>query len=244
MPVTQIPKTVAALSDAFVAGLEETLPQNFAGLFLYGAACFPPSSVIDFDGHVLLNEPLTDDDRKNLDAMHARLRALPLGDEMDVWYITIDDARSTKPPTHQRNTTMSDGSWALIRAHVHAGRFIQTAGPDPREIVPVPTWPELDDALLSELRWLSDHFDDAPAYVTLNLCRILASYENRDVVLSKLQAGIWAIGALDVDHHPKIRAALSSYEAAKSGADVPELEDVKTFYEEMTGKIERARTLG
>ncbi len=244
MPVTQIPETVAALSEAFVAGLEETLARNFAGLFLYGAACFPPSSVIDFDGHVLLNEPLTDEDRKNLDAMHARIRPLPLGDEMDVWYITIDDARSAKPPTHQRNTTMTDGSWALIRAHVHAGRFIQAAGPDPREIAPVPTWPELDIALQNELDWLAKHFDDAPAYVTLNLCRILASYENRDVVLSKLQAGIWAIGALDVDHHPGIRAALSSYEAGKSGAGDPELEDVKTFFDVMTEKIERARALG
>jgi hypothetical protein len=244
MAVTQIPQTVATLSDAFVAELKATLGPSFSGLFLYGAACFPPSSVIDFDGHVLLNEPLTDEDCKNLDAMHARLRPLPLGDEMDVWYITLEDARSAKPPTHQRNTTMSDGSWALHRAHVHAGRFIQAAGPDPRDIVPVPTWPELDDALRNELRWLSDHFHDAPAYVTLNLCRILASYENRDVILSKLQAGIWAIGALDVDHHPRIRTALSSYEAGKSGAGEPELEDVQSFHEEMTAKIDRARALG
>lgn len=244
MPVTAAPEAVERLSDAFVAELEATLGRRFAGLFLYGAACFPPSSVIDFDGHVLLNEPLTDEDRENLDALHARIRPMPLGDEMDVWYITLADARLPAPPTHQRNTTMSDGSWALHRAHVHAGRFIRAAGPDPREIVPVPTWPEIDDALQSELRWLADHFDDAPAYVTLNLCRILASYENRDVVLSKLQAGIWAIGALDVACHSRVRAALSSYENGSTGVGEKDLDDVRSFYEQMTGRINRARALG
>ncbi len=243
MAVTQLAENVARLRDAFVAELEAALGSRFAGMFMYGAACFPPSSVMDFDAHVLLSEPLTDDDRAKLDEAHARLRELPLGDAMDVWYVTVDDARLSAPPTHQRKTTMSDSSWALHRAHVHAGRFVRAAGPDPREIVPVPTWPELDDALQRELKGLSGHFDDAPAYVTLNLCRILASYENRDVVLSKLQAGIWAIGALDVEHHARIRSALSSYEAGTWGSEVAELADTPEFYGEMVRRIERARKL-
>jgi hypothetical protein len=242
LTLADLPQPVRALAEAFVAELGGVLGEKFAGLFLYGSACFPPSAVIDFDGHVLLSQPMSDNDRQAVDAMHARLRPLPLGDEMDVWYITTNDAAKPEIPVHQRNTQLSDGAWALHRAHVHAGRYVSVAGADPLDLVPEPAWPELDHALQNELAWLPKHFDDAPAYCVLNLCRILCSYGNTDVVMSKLQAGLWAIAALDVDHHQRIRAAIAAYEAGSSGAGVDALAGVSEFFDEMSARIEKART--
>jgi hypothetical protein len=242
LTLAELPNDVRALAEAFASELTEVLGGSFAGFFLYGSACFPPSAVIDFDGHVLLSHPMSDDDRQAVEAMHARLRPMPLGDEMDVWYVTTADAAKPEIPVHQRNTQLSDGAWALHRAHVHAGRYVCVAGVDPRDLVPEPTWSELDNALQNELAWLSKHFDDAPAYCVLNLCRILCSYESRDAVVSKLQAGSWAIAALDVDHHPRIRAAIAAYESGTSGADDDALAGVRGFFEEMSARVEKART--
>jgi hypothetical protein len=130
-----------------------------------------------------------------------------------------------------------DQSWALHRAHVHAGRFVLTKGPDPRTIVPEPTWAELDEALQAELGFVEEHLVDAPAFGVLNLCRILYSYETLDVVIGKLQAALWAHAALDVELHETIRGALEAYRDRTYlvGADV------MPFYEAVSPRIQVAR---
>ena len=163
MPVTDLPEAVARLRDAFVAELDAMLGDRFVGLFLYGAVCFPPSAITDFDGHVLLRDQFDDEDRVAIRALQDRLRPLPLGDEFDVYYVTMEDARRREKPTHQWDPRNVDQSWAIHRAHVHAGRFVHVKGPDPRNIVPIPTWRELDEALQGELDFVADRLDQSPA---------------------------------------------------------------------------------
>ncbi|MEX2538632.1 MAG: aminoglycoside adenylyltransferase domain-containing protein [Actinomycetota bacterium] len=242
MPITQIPEVVARLRDALVAELEAMLGNRFVGLFLYGAVCFPPSPVADFDGHVLLDAPFDDEDRANIRAVYERLRSIPMGDEMDVYFVTIEDAAKSAKPAHQWDPKNVDNSWALHRAHVHAGRFVHVKGPDPRELLPIPTWPELDDALQGELSFVASHLDDAPAFCTLNLCRILASYESREVVMSKLQGAMWAIGSLDAVHHDQIRASLRMYASHDFKAEEDTVLRTKAFFDEMSARIAVART--
>jgi hypothetical protein len=236
--VSDLPKRIRTLTEAFVAELDSTLGPRFVGLFQYGAVCFPPSPVSDFDAHVIVADPFSDDDRRAITAMLQRLHSLPLGDDMDVWYITRDAASRSDPPQTELRPGFRDESWALHRAHVHAGRFVGVRGPDPRTIVPEPTWDEIDEALQGELEYVFDHLEDAPAFGVLNLCRVLYSYETRDVVTSKLRSAVWAFASLPSDHHALIRAALDAYATKRYRLQ----DDVDTFANEMGERIEHART--
>jgi hypothetical protein len=235
--VSDLPDDVRALGDALAAGLDDSLGPRFVGMFQYGAACFPPSPVGDFDAHVIVDGPFDEEDRRRVTEMLEGLRGLPLGDEMDVWYITLDAARCAEPPRTELKPDLEDDSWALHRAHVHAGRFVSSRGPDPREIVPVPTWPEIDEALQGELEYVEEHLDVGPAYCVLNLCRLLYSYEMRDPVTSKLHAALWAHACLDAEQHPLIRQAMEAYLTDDQRTFAP----VSAFHERMAEKIERAR---
>lgn len=234
------PDELEALADAFEAGLRDALGARYVGMFTYGAAMFPPSPVSDFDAHVVIDGELSTDDRAKIHSLHDDLAALPQGDDLDVWYVTADDIRGTTPPvTRMRDDGFADESWALHRAHIHAGRYT-FRGPDPRDIVPEPTWDEIDEALQSELGFLEDNLASSPAYGVLNLCRILYSYETRDVVVGKFQAALWAQGFCDVDDHALIREALDAYTTKMYAID----RDVMPFVVRMCALIARARAFG
>lgn len=85
------------------------------------------------------------------------------------------------------------------------------AGPDPREIYPAPSWPDLQAALLGEIRFVDARLADAPTYCVLNACRILFSFETRNVVMSKQGAAARALGAVPAEHHDLMRAAMRVY---------------------------------
>jgi hypothetical protein len=219
-----------AIADRFLEALLRTFGDNVAGVFTYGAALFPPSPVTDFDAHVLLHRPLDEAERTSWRALHDGLPDL----DLDVWYITLDDAKRSELPLHRGNLEIRDEAWALHRAHVHAGRYVTLYGIDPIEIVPVPTWEELDEALQSEL-------DDAlrssyGEYSILNLCRIYCSYANHNVVFSKLQGALFALAALPDEHHATIRAALDGYRRGEFKKI-----DAQPFREAMVPLIERER---
>lgn len=233
----ELPDDIRRLSDAFVADLEQSLGPRFVGMFQYGAVCFPPSPVSDFDAHVIVAEPFTDADRDAVNALRERMLAYPFGDDMDVWYVTLESIASSDPPQTELRPGFRDDSWALHRAHIHAGRYVLSAGPDPRGIVPEPTWPELDEALQGELEYVEEHLTDAPAFGVLNLCRILYSYESRDVVVGKLQAALWALAALDVDLHEPIRTAIEAYRDRTYMAGA----DIGSFYDPLAARIQAAR---
>jgi hypothetical protein len=153
--------------------------------------------------------------------------------------VTVDEAGSRDRPQTQLRPGFRDDAWALHRAHWHAGRFVLVRGPDPREIVPEPTWDEIDASLQAELLGIAKHMTEFPAYSVLNLCRVLYSYETRDVVTGKFQSGMWAHASVDVDHHGVIREAMEAYRTktyAVAG-------DVRPFYEAMSARIARAREL-
>jgi len=207
-------------------GLVVTLGNSFAGLFLYGAVAFarPAGWRIDFDFHVLLNEPLHDPERAAIARLYAELGdASELGRELDGYYVLLRDAARAEPPRHQLDLDIRYEAWALHRAHVLAGRYFLVAGVDPRELVPQPTWDELQAALHGELHFVETH-PDAPAFGILNSARILYSFQTRDVVVSKYQAGQWALASLPDEWHDGLRAALRFYTQFPAAADTGILE--------------------
>lgn len=186
---------VRVIGEAFRQGLLENLKGKLVGAYIYGAAAFPdtvPTGDIDF--HVILAAPLTTSEREALEALHEELgrRFPPLGVDMDGYYLLLEDARGTAPPRSQMWANAVDHSWALHRAHILAGRCIVLHGPDPAEIYPPASWPEIEVALFSELDYVERHLGDYPDYCILNLCRLIYSFETRDVVISKAFAAEWA----------------------------------------------------
>ena len=225
--IASLPDDVAELTTALHHGLASTLAESFASFFLYGAVAFdrPERWRIDFDFHVLLHRPVDDAQRAAIAGLYAELREVSeLGGELDGYYVLLSDAARSEPPPHQLDLTMHDNSWALHRAHVHAGRYFLVAGIDPREVVPEPTWPELEAALHGELEFVQTH-PSAAAFGILNGARVVYSFRTHDVVVSKYQAAQWALESLPGEWHDGVRAALRFYARTATADDTRHLEE-------------------
>ncbi len=209
----RLPEDLQDLYQALLTGLNAALGRKLYGLYVYGAAAFPESdSIGDIDFHVILTERLTQAERSAIAALHSDLERdfSPSGVDLDGYYLLLEEAQGTAPPVHQLGTDIHDDSWALHREHIRAGRCIVLHGPDPREIYPPATWRELESALRGELKFVEARLDDHPDYCILNLCRLMYSFQTRDVVLSKAAAAEWAYHAFP-QWRPHVEAAKRSY---------------------------------
>jgi hypothetical protein len=239
-----IKEQVSAIGEVFVHGLRRILGDKLYGLYIYGAAAFPddmPTGDIDF--HVILTDPLTDHERSRLYELHDSLARdfPPLGVDMDGYYILLADARRTQPPQSEMWQRATDKSWALHRQHIRAGRVIALHGPDPKEIYPTTTWPEIEQALDGELKYAQDHLNEYPHYCILQLCRLIYSYETRNVVISKAQASDWARRALP-EWRRHVELAGKSYAGKATEEDKRfMLAEIRAFLEFALARIERAR---
>lgn len=214
------------LCSDLLRGLNAILGKNLYGVYLYGAIVFPDAGTPgDIDFHVILRKAPGTDAKSALRDLHASLARdhPPLGAELDGYYILLEDARRETPPRHQLVAEVYDHSWALHRAHIRAGRCIVLQGPDPSELFPAASWPELDRALQGELDYVADHLDDYPAYCVLNLCRLMYSFETHDVVISKRASAEWA-DATFPEWRPLVEAARNSYDRQATPGDKKLLE--------------------
>jgi len=212
---------VVVVAAALHHGYAAILGYRLASFFLYGAVAFerPEGWRIDFDFHVLLHRPLDDSDRDAVTALYTEVGKLSeLGRDLDGYFVLLADAAASEPPRHQLDPTVRDESWALHRAHVLAGRYFLVAGIDPAGIVAPPQWPELEAALRAEMAFVENH-PDAPAFGILNGARILASFATGDVVMSKYQAGQWALSSLPVEWHDGVHAAMRFYARTTAEGD-------------------------
>jgi hypothetical protein len=216
-----VPDRIRDLCQALLRGLHAAVGEKLYGVYLYGALAFPEGgATADVDFHAILEGPLTDREKSDLNDLHATLAREfpPLGAELDGYYILLAEARGTAPPHHQVLPGVVDNSWALHRAHIRAGRYVRLYGPDPEQIYPPASWPELATDLQGELDYVENHLDDYPAYCVLNLCRLIYSFQTRDVVVSKRASAAWAIDTFP-QWQPLIAAATRSYEGRATSAD-------------------------
>jgi len=233
-PHARLPDQIRDLCEVFLSGLRVSLGAKLYGVYLYGVAAFDDGGALtDIDFHVLLNASLDDRERAEVGRLHATLaQEYPhLGGELDGYYLLLEEAQQATPPRNQVVAGSVDNSWALHCAHIHAGRCIILHGPDPAQIYPQPTWPELEHALESELEWLVTHLDRYPAYGVLNLCRLLYSFTTRDVVISKFASAQWASAAYP-GWSPLIRAALSWYAGTATAGEQTLVRDGASSYYE------------
>jgi hypothetical protein len=168
----------------------------------------------DLDTHVVLARVPDESVVRGIEAAVASVADA----QFDIWFITLDDARRSEEPPHAFREGRRDTSWAIHRAHWLAGRVITIHGRLPRDIVPPPEWEDVVRELDRELEHIERHVqqgDTDPyeaSYAVLNGSRILRALATHDPVLSKREAGDWALEHLPGRWHPALRAALRAYD--------------------------------
>jgi hypothetical protein len=241
------PAYIQDLSQAFLEGLKAAIGDKLYGVYLYGAVAFPETTHTgDIDFHVILKGPLTEQEHAVLVQLHEKLAREfpPLGVGMDGHYLLLEDAKGTAQPQSQLASYNVDDAWALHRAHIRAGRCIVLHGPDPRQIYSAASWAELEIDLKDQLHYVEQHLAVYPAYCILNLCRLMYSFEQRVVVISKAAAAEWAW-----DLYPRwralIEAAQKSYAKQASVRDEALMEaEVKNLYRFAYDRIRKTERSG
>lgn len=211
---------VSSICQAFVEGLKCILGEKLSGVYVYGSTAFPDTfHIADIDFHVILQSELTDDERSKLERLHESLaeRFSPLGSELDGYYILLVDAHRKEPPRSQMWKRAIDEAWALHREHILAGRCAVLHGANPAEIYPPASWQEIERALYRELNYVKQHLHEYSDYCILNLCRLIYSFETKDVAVSKAKTVNWVY-----DKFPQWRQHIDLARKSYAGHATPE----------------------
>jgi len=223
----QIPEPARTAWLRLRDGLRDILGDDLVAMWAHGgtiSSARPRQA--DLDTYVVLARRPDAATVQRIEVLQDAIEA-DVGLEWDNWYITADDVRQSRPPAHAFRDDRIDQSWAIQRAHWLAGRYWSLHGSAPDGMVPAPTSAEIAADLREELEHLErhvaagDHTDPYEAtYAVLNSCRILHSLETQDVVISKREAGAWALEHLPDRWHPLLRAAMRYYDGKATPEDV------------------------
>ena len=218
-----------AARDAWTQLRDELLAilgDDLVAMWAYGGttAIEAPARSGDLDTYVIVRGSIDEATARRISDAEAAI-AGETGVEWDAWYVLAEDARRPEPPRHVYRADRRDTSWAVNRAHWLAGRHALLHGLPPADLVPPPTWSELEVDLDRELEHLEAHVaagdtDSYEAtYAMLNGSRILRAVETGDVAISKWSAGRWALEHLPGPWHPALAAACRAYDGEASPAD-------------------------
>jgi hypothetical protein len=220
----RLPPAVRSLARAFREGLIQALGDDLASAFLIGSVAFPGYRLesADLDFFVVTHRAVSSGERDRLSRLHRDLaRGFQKGDNLDGLYIPLDRAsRRIRPRGLAFDAKgrlcfgIQDQAWALHRAHVHAGAFVLLAGRDPRKLLPRASWSEVARDLEHELRLLREALVPYPVYATLDVCRLLYTWKERNPAVSKVFAGRWAVRSLPERWAELAAAALRQYRGA------------------------------
>ena len=85
--------------------------------------------------------------------------------------------------------------------------------------MPSPSWDEIERALNLEISFAKKVIHKYPYWTVLSLCRLVYSFENKHVVVSKIQAAKWALRKLPDHWRTLIQSALRVYLKKQKLAD-------------------------
>lgn len=227
-----MPSCIRPLLDAFSEALTESFGRQLVGLYVFGSAAFPDfvpeSGDIDFIAVTRLFP--SKEQRERLARIHREIAvAFRHGALLDGFYVPLHKARRRRIPDRlvfgahgKLGTGGRDAAWALHREHLRAGACLVLHGAPPVHLLSPATRRELDGAIRREREALRTVIHELPAYAVLNLCRLEYTRRRGDVVLSKLQAGRWALTHLSA-WRPLVEAALRTYRKRPEKGDARKL---------------------
>ena len=226
VPLDQLPRAAGTAWLRLGDELEAILGADLVAIWAYGSttAVEGPHRSADLDTYVIVGCRPDEPTAKRIDEAQAAISE-EAGLEWDAWYVLEDDARRPAAPRHAFREDRLDTAWAINRAHWLAGRYARVYGAEPADVVPPPTWSELQVDLDRELEHVERHVlegDTDPyeaTYAILNGSRIIRAVETGDVAISKRAAGQWALEHLEVRWHPVLEAAGRAYDGSAMSDD-------------------------
>ena len=246
---------IQELLDAIVTYSKQILKNNLTGIYLHGSAvmgCFNPEKS-DLDFIVVVNEILPDSIKKEYMDMIVELNACgpSKGIEMSIVtksvcnpfvYPTPFDLHFSGAHLNWYKSNPDDyiqkmkGTDKDLAAHfmIITNRGKCLYGEPIEKVFSKVSEQDYFDSIWNDIADAVEDISKNTMYLTLNLARVLA-YKKDGVILSKKEAGEWALENLPEEYHPHIEAALKEYaEAAPVEYD---LELAKQYAEYMLSRI-------
>jgi Domain of unknown function (DUF4111) len=232
VPLTSVPPVAADVWRRLRDDLQVLLEDDLVAIWGYGARSFPeaPRRLGDVDTLVVVSRTPTVSVAQSLhdaDAANGQDHGIAL----DTTYVLTADLVQERPRDALSPGRRHDATWAFHRAHLLAGRYVALFGPEPVALVPPPSWPQLVEAMRSELDHIERHVvagDDDPyeaSYALLQGCRILYGVETGETVISKRAAASWGLDHLPERWRSALQAAQRAYDGAASEDDTAALRE-------------------
>ncbi len=220
------------IKDAY----EEILKDNLVGIYVHGSICLNCFNwdKSDIDYLVVVKEELSKEEKLRLMEATVRLNeaAPPKGIEMSV--VLLKYCREFEYPTpfelHFSNTHLNwfntdpqgyvermNGVDKDLAAHftITKKAGIVLYGAPVEEVFGAVPKDAYIDSIKYDVEEARSSILENPMYVVLTLPRVLA-YLQAELVLSKEQAGEWALENFDAGYHTLIRSALHSYRSGEA----------------------------
>jgi predicted nucleotidyltransferase len=249
-----------AVLAELVSGAREILGENFCGAYLQGSfAVGDADEHSDVDFLVVVHDELTDAQQAALEALHERLYAIdtPWAQHLEGSYVPKIQLRRMspeRPPWFYFDNGATEPIWdnhdnsAVVRWSLREHGVV-LAGADPKTLVdPISAAEIRADALVAVAEWeewlptLDSWSARLQPLVVLSYCRILNTLESC-VVMSKRQAGEWALGALDKRWRELIQLALDDrpdpWSKVRRRADPEAVARTRAFVEYAAGLARR-----
>lgn len=262
------PQNIKDLLKKIVKNLHDCLGNNLVGIYLHGSLAMgsynPVSSDIDFL-IVLKNKPLPEI-KKEIGQIMIRLseKAPPEpsnGLEMSV--VTLENLQNFKYPTPYELHFASSNKQDFIDQKVNFSientdpdlvtHFVVTKnrgvclyGEPIGKVFPNVSRKHYLKSLIQDFKWSFGNLIKGPSYgqcaipvyAVLNFCRVLA-FIDKELMLSKLEGGEWALDHLPQKYKTLIQEALNEYK--KSGtSEFVEASSLKQFAKYARGEISKA----
>lgn len=222
----EAPQRVKELLDQILSSLKKIFADDLVGIYLYGSlvqGCFTPQQS-DIDFTVVIKNPLTKDQEKELFQLHANISKDPeYGEWFEGIFYTLDQVKKAVFPSpflfcfaHSKCRVPKDEKdldpdSPMTLRHIY-DYGIALFGPDPKKLFAPPEWKILEPSIKKDIDYSINGAHKFPLYSVLNLCRGFYSLATKDVSISKRQAGEWGLQNFPAELQPIIKTALEAYQ--------------------------------
>ena len=243
--------------DSFVKLTVEILKDNLVGIYLHGSSvmgCYNPAKS-DLDLIVVVNEPMTDTDKRSYMDMVVELNSKAPAKGIEMSVVRQNVCKPFAYPTpFELHFSVAHLDWYRndpedyiskmkgedkdLAAHFtiinHRGKSLY--GATVKEVFANVQVQDYIDSIWNDIADAEEAVLDNPMYIILNLARVLA-YLRDSLVLSKKEGGEWALGNIPEIYHSLVINALKEY---AEGADITyEMSHAKDYAKYMVEQIKR-----
>lgn len=235
--------TLTLITEKLVKYSKDILKDNLIGVYLHGSAamgCFNEKTS-DIDMLIVIDKDMSDAEKRQYMDMVVGLNIFAPEKGIELSIVKKSVCKPFVYPTPfelhfsiahlewYKNTPQDyilkmNGTDKDLAAHImiiyHRGLCLY--GEEIRSIFEDVGREAYFDSICNDVKQAEEDIMDAPVYVTLNLCRVLA-YKQEDLILSKQEGGEWGLKNVPEKYSRLIQKALDEY-GSVSGMNFEEKE--------------------